>query len=87
MSDPLDKPPVDHGSDRYGYVEVDAPAGIRPSGEWLDRLLAAPCMDCNANVFLTWLLLDKTPDDPDAWHATIAHDRTCPAQNAREAGE
>lgn len=87
MSDPMDRPPLDYGSDRFDYVEVEAPADVTPSGPWLDRLLAAPCMDCRANVFLRWMHLDKTPDDPDGWYVTIAHDSGCPAQTARERGQ
>lgn len=34
MPDPMDAPPTDHGPDRYDYVEVEAPPGIRPLGGW-----------------------------------------------------
>lgn len=72
--DPMDRPPVDHGSDRYDYVEmIGAPEGIQPHGEWFDQLLATPCSDCRANVFITW-----APDESPPWTVEIAHDATCP---------
>jgi hypothetical protein len=80
MTNPMDTPPEDHGSDRYDYVEIDAPPGIRPLGEWFDQLIADPCPDCRANVFLLWG--GSTPDDAwrrEAWHVTLAHDDTCPS--------
>jgi len=55
MTDPLDTPPVDHGSDRFDYVEVQAPDGVRPIGEWWDRLIETPCPDCRANVFAKFI--------------------------------
>jgi hypothetical protein len=80
MTDPMDMPPEDHGSDRYDYVEIDAPPGVRPLGEWFDQLLADPCADCRANVFLRWQ--GATPDDAwlrESWYVTLAHDETCPS--------
>lgn len=76
-------PPADHGSDRYDYVEVTAPAGLLPAGDWWDRAVAGPCPDCRANLFARWG--DGNPPavpDPWArrwWHVTVAHDPSCPA--------
>jgi hypothetical protein len=75
-------PPADHGSDRYDYVEVQAPPGARPIGQWWDDLIAAPCPDCRANVFARWLGSDSVQrrfNDRINWDITIAHDETCPA--------
>lgn len=75
MTDPMDIPPTDHGSDRYGYVETQgAPAEVQPAEEYVDRLLATACLDCNPNLFLRW-----TGDDEQPWHVTVAHDNTCPS--------
>lgn len=72
--DNMDKPPVDHGSDRYDYVEIiGAPLGVAPHGEWFDRLLAEACPDCRANVFITWVVGEDPP-----WSVKIAHDDGCP---------
>lgn len=86
MSDPLDAPPVDHGSDRYDYVEIDAPYNIVPGGEWWTELLAEGCPDCRANVFAK--LIHVPPPTFNAakprvvtrecWQISLAHDATCP---------
>lgn len=84
--DPIDTPPTDHGSDRYDYVELDAPPGVRPIGQWWDDLIAAPCPDCRANVFARWLGPDPAQYQLGAvhfgqranWHVTYAHDEQCP---------
>ncbi len=82
MSDPLDTPPVDHGSDRYDYVEVNAPGLLTPSGAWWNAVLAQPCPDCRANVFIYWTGLGlKSQHDPQSWRITIAHDETCPTEH------
>jgi hypothetical protein len=83
MSDPLDHPPTDHGSDRYDYVEiVGAPADVQPKGEWFDRLLAEACPDCRANVFITW-----APQQAASWTVQIAHDETCPTPHLTEGAD
>lgn len=71
MSDPMDTPPTDHGSDRYDYVEIEGPVDVALP-EWLTADYK-PCQDCNANLFLKWLgpIL--------GWHSTVAHDDGCPA--------
>lgn len=74
--DPMDTPPVDHGSDRYDYVElIGAPKGIAPHGPWFDQLLEEACPDCRANVFIYYepLAARVIP-----WRVEIAHDDTCP---------
>lgn len=81
--DPMDTPPVDHGSDRYDYVElIGAPPGVAPHGQWWERMLAMPCPDCRANIFATW--------DADAlpypWRVEIAHDESCPNLRKVEEG-
>lgn len=75
----MDTPPSDHGSDRYDYVEVEAPPGIRPIGEWWDMFIEKPCPDCRANVFATFIA--TSADEawrPTAWQIDIAHDDGCP---------
>lgn len=80
----MDTPPVDHGSDRYDYVEVQgAPPGVAPHGAWWDRLLASGCPDCRPNIFAKYIPPNPNrPGGPDAdlmpWSITIAHDATCP---------
>lgn len=83
MSDmPLDPdiPIKDHGSDRYGYVElINAPEGKAPAEHLVDELLGAACQDCNPNLFLRWIgPEDGDPDDRPNWYVTAAHDETCP---------
>lgn len=78
MIDPMDFPPVDHGSDRHGYIEVEGPIGL---DEWPDPpayLVVNACADCVPNIFLRW--------DGRHWHRTIAHDDGCPTMGAIEAG-
>lgn len=81
----MDRPPVDHGSDRYDYVElIGAPPGVAPRGEWWDRLIAEPCPDCRANVFAYWddeRALGKTARP---WRIEIAHDDGCPELKRQE---
>jgi len=84
----MDRPPADHGSDRYDYVEVQAPPGIRPIAQWWDDLIAAPCPDCRANVFA--MLIAGAPARLDnqgrGWRIAIAHDNTCPTLRNEETG-
>lgn len=82
MSDPMDTPPVDFGSDRYDYVElIGAPEGVSPEGEpWFEQLVAEPCPDCRANVFIRWLA-------DDSWQVTLAHDDGCPVLRRPSAGD
>lgn len=85
--DPLDSPPSDHGSDRYGYVEVQgAPPDVSPSEEFVDRILARACQDCNPNLFIRWIGVE--PGNPanagNPWHVTVAHDDTCPRMKELE---
>ncbi|MFL5313055.1 MAG: hypothetical protein ACJ79H_21695 [Myxococcales bacterium] len=67
--------PADHGSDRYDYVEIDAPPGV-PLPEWLTADYM-PCPDCRANLFLHW--------DGKVWRSTVAHDAGCPVLREHEA--
>lgn len=93
--DPMDTPPADFGSDRYDYVEVEAPPGIRPIGQWWDDLIAAPCPDCRANAFARYVghtddcgygsCDNETFETPWHWRITIAHDSCCPWMTAHEA--
>lgn len=77
MNDPMDTPPTDYGSDRYDYIEIIAPAGIRPDGEWFERLCTdPPCQDCRANIFVRWT--GGPTDHALSWDVKIAHDETCP---------
>lgn len=73
----MDEPPSDFGSDRYDYIEVQAPTGVEPPASLLHDSLEA-CGDCRANVFLRW--------DGATWHRTIAHDDTCPTLARIEKG-
>lgn len=65
----MDQPPTDYGSDRYDYIEIQAPEGVNPPAWLLEQSLAA-CGDCRANVFLRLA--------NNGWHRTVAHDETCP---------
>lgn len=79
--DPLDAPPAgDHGTDRYDYVEVTGPDGVDPPAWWVDLLLAGgACGDCRVNLFFEWTgPAGGDPADGANWHATVAHDETCP---------
>lgn len=69
-----DIPSTDHGSDRYDYIEIQAPDDIPPPA-WLTADYM-PCPDCRANVFLRWA--------DEQWHVTIAHDDSCPSLAERE---
>lgn len=86
MTDPMNTPPVDHGSDRYDYVEIQK---TRPGVEPHPQLLAdldPPCPDCRANLFLrlnrpdpTWPPARGHMDaNGHVWYVAIAHDHTCP---------
>lgn len=82
---PMDRPPVDHGSDRYDYVElIGAPEGVQPSGEWWDALLREACPDCRANVFVYWRTDEQIAKGVEQgvsasrWSYQIAHDDGCP---------
>lgn len=72
MTDPLDSPPEDWGSDRYGYIELQFAPGVEPRDPPVSvlREYDPPCMDCNANLFLRF--------DGRHWAATTAHDDCCP---------
>lgn len=73
----MTQPPKDHGSDRYDYVEVQAPDGISPSGDWFDWLVShQQCSDCNPNLFLRYE--GGAPSLGESWHISVAHDDTCP---------
>lgn len=80
----MDRPPADHGSDRYDYVEVEAPLGLEPAGEWWEALVAQPCPDCRANLFVKWGNTQYHRDDRRAWHVVVAHDDGCPRLLAEE---
>lgn len=77
--DPLDSPPADHGSDRYGYVElIGAPEGVVPFPLLVDSLL---CPDCVCNLFLTYV--GEAPPrhtimTMHVWQPLVAHDDSCP---------
>lgn len=91
VGDPLDRPPADHGSDRYDYVElIGAPAGVKPDGIWWDRLIATPCPDCRANIFATWTprhgMSAANAGARQYWEIKIAHDATCPNLQQLEGG-
>lgn len=73
----MDSPPEDFGSDRYDYIEIQAPEGMDPPDQLLLDSLES-CGDCRANVFIQW---DATAG---AWHRTIAHDDGCPTMAAIE---
>jgi len=81
MGDPMDLPPTDHGSDRYGYVEFEWPDGMErpPLPVWLVEGYE-PCLDCNANLFLTWHV------EGGHWHTVTAHDDGCPTYLALTVG-
>lgn len=88
MADPMDTPPVDHGSDRYDYIEVDSPSGDLPSGLWWEEAQAEACPDCRANLFVKWTPLARSTDPADArnWTMTTAHDPSCPWLAKHEQG-
>lgn len=83
----------DHGSDRYGYVElINAPEGVLPPDRLVDRMLATACQDCNPNLFLRWVPATEPIVDPpndwvdvhgQRWHLTVAHDDGCPSYAAK----
>lgn len=79
MTDPLDVPPADHGSDRHGYVEVQWVAGFGHPDPPPEVLAGATCEDCLPNLFLRW--------DGHRWHRTVAHDDSCPGLARLEAEE
>lgn len=68
VDDPMSLPPKDYGSDRYDYIQIDAPEDV-PLPEWLTPEWM-PCQDCRANAFLTWT--------GNAWTTMTAHDEGCP---------
>jgi len=79
VTDPMDLPPPDHGSDRYDYVEIEeAPADVQPRGDWFERLLKQACPDCRANLFVRWLPDGSGLPPHPYWAVKIAHDDTCP---------
>lgn len=83
MSDPMDSPPTDHGSDRYDYVEVSYKGDLPETFElvpWVLRLWDQPCLDCRANVFMHYNGPEGGDvDDRHNWLVTIAHDDGCPS--------
>lgn len=89
MTDPMDTPPKDHGSDRHGYVElIGAPPGVEPDARLVDSLA---CPDCLSNIFLTYVATAvgrRTAVEMHVWQPKIAHDDGCPtfARIQREAG-
>jgi hypothetical protein len=80
--DPMDTPPADHGSDRY--IEIDAPFGLEPEGEWWEAVTAEPCADCRANLFVKWGNTNRLRSDPMAWHLVVAHDDGCSRLRAEQ---
>lgn len=84
MSDPMDRPPADHGSDRYDYIEIESPFELQPEGPWWDAIVAQPCSDCRANVFVKWGNTNYPRGDKRAWHVVVAHDDSCPRLLAEE---
>lgn len=87
MDDPLDSPPVDHGSDRYNYVEVqNAPEGVLPPDHLVDHCLAMACQDCNPNLFFRWTPPGESTEERwswldvhgHTWVVEVAHDEGCP---------
>lgn len=87
MTDPMDTPPKDYGSDRYDYVEViGAPEGQTPAGlQWFDALLRdGVCPDCRANLFVYWRTDEQIAAGVAAgasasrWAYRVAHDDGCP---------
>lgn len=81
MTDHLDTSPIDHGSDRYDYVEVTGPGD--PPAETLARVLV-PCEDCRANAFLRMIDPTGLDADPSNWHLTVAHDEGCPTFSVKD---
>ncbi len=68
----MSRPPADHGSDRYGYVEYSgAPEGVKPPDTLVNKAIVDACQDCNPNLFFRWVR-------PHVWALTIAHDDSCP---------
>lgn len=65
----MDQPPLDHGSDRYGYIEVSGVGADLPDppAKLIER---ARCGDCLSNLFFRW--------DGERWTWTVAHDDSCP---------
>lgn len=79
----MDKPPVDCGSDRYGYVEATGPLGFPPPEEALiDSIVRDACQDCNPNIFMSYRPgagnLGSEGDPPGDWWVQVAHDMACP---------
>lgn len=75
MSNPMDEVPLDYGSDRYdAVILVDAPPNVSPDSEWVDRVLADACLDCNPNLYLYW----RPWHDRGPWVVQVAHDDGCP---------
>lgn len=74
MSDPLDTPPLDYGSDRHGYVELAYDRANEPPGSEplppATLVASLRCKDCLSNIFLRW--------DGERWLSTVAHDDGCP---------
>lgn len=80
----MDSPPVDHGSDRFDYVELDAPVGILPGPIVRELLTHDWCPDCRSNVFARWVGVNPTQvDNPASWSVTVAHDETCPTPHLK----
>jgi hypothetical protein len=77
----IDRPPDDHGSDRYDYVEISGPKDA-PLPEWLTADWQ-PCQDCRANAFLSWIHVWQ---GGGRWHLTVAHDDGCPVLAEQDDG-
>lgn len=74
-----ENPPVNHGSDRFDYVEATWRTK-EPSPEQVKEALKIQCPDCRVNVFI------REDDEIDgSYHVTVAHDETCPWLAKREA--
>lgn len=87
----MDRPPADHGSDRYAYVEVRSNAPLPEDLEerllglpWYEAVIASPCPDCQANVFLTYDGAGELTER-SSYDVMIAHDSGCPTMAQIEA--
>lgn len=79
MSDPMDHPPLDHGSDRHGYVEISYGKAVIIDPDPPPEMLEGACLDCLPNLFLRW--------DGMLWTRTVAHDPGCPSFEALRASD
>lgn len=74
-----------HGSDKYDFMEVEAPEGVNPPAPFMARF-AEPCPDCRANVFFRAVSDDGIWLDRAGyqWRVSIAHELDCPRLRATE---